>query len=437
MGKASLIGAITLLPLCIIACTSATILPWNMVTLAILGGSALCHVAYTYISTCVILQYVTVIGHALANVAKRVLVIVLLYLFGQQYYLSPIFVVVCCLGLLLYIKSSQAAAQEALNSQIREVTISTSLRQSRRIMIIVILTVISLLLISLGLTANSAKTVAVTIIVSRNITRQSQLIKYPNNTDSTMKSMLSASTTVHEAQKIQLQIYKELIGHYRKANLVGLADHDNLGDSAISVGEFEALDKLGIEVIYACSEIECGEFEEAKEVVNNVSKPVVMLASGGGNFCNWISGCALREKLIQAFPDREVLVFPQSVKFDNKQQMETHADVMNMHPNVTYLFRDHQSYEVIVNSGIFRYNNAVLCPDAAMQIGMIQPTTIPTHDVVWLKRKDKESLYSELPTFPRNLTIVVEDWVDTRTPKGQNIKETSYKRLMTGVKFLS
>ena len=40
MGKVSLIGAITLLPLCIIACTSATILPWNMVTLAILGGSA-------------------------------------------------------------------------------------------------------------------------------------------------------------------------------------------------------------------------------------------------------------------------------------------------------------------------------------------------------------------------------------------------------------
>ena len=436
MGKVSLIGAITLLPLCIIACTSVTILQWNMVTLAILGGSALCHVAYTYISTCVILQYVTVIGHALANVAKRVLVIVLLYLFGQQYYLSPFFVVVCCLGLFLYIKNSQATAQEASDSQIREITISTSLRQSHRIMITVILAVISLLLISLGLTANNAKTVAVTTTVSQN-TRQSQLIEHPNYTDSTMESMLNASTTVHEAQKIQLQIYKELIGHYGKAILVGLADHENLGDSAISVGEFEALDKLGIEIVYACSDIECGEFEEAKEVVNNVSEPVVVLASGGGNFCNWISGCALREKLIQAFPDRDVLVFPQSVKFDDKQQMETHADVMNVHPNVTYLFRDHQSYDIIVNSGIFKYNKAVLCPDAAMQIGMIQPTTIPTHDVVWLKRKDKESLYSELPTFPRNLTIVVEDWVDTRTPKGQNIKETSYKRLMTGVKFLS
>ena len=222
-----------------------------------------------------------------------------------------------------------------------------------------------------------------------------------------MKSMLKASTTVREAQKIQLQIYKELIGHYRKAILVGLADHDNLGDSAISVGEFEALDKLGIEIIYACSVFECGEFEEAKEVVNNVSELVVVLASGGGNFCIWKSGCALREKLIQAFPDREVLVFPQSVNFDNKQQMETHADVMNMDPNVTYLFCDHQSYDIVVNSGVFRYNKAVLCPDAAMQIGMIQPTTIPSHDVVWLKRKDKESLYSELPTFPRNPTLSI------------------------------
>ncbi len=157
-----------------------------------------------------------------------------------------------------------------------------------------------------------------------------RLVDHPNDTDRTMKFMLNASAAVHEAQQIQLQIYKELIGSYKKAILVGLAGHGNLGDHAISVGEFEALNKLGIELIYSCSSKECGEFKEAKKVVDNVTEPVVVLASGGGNFCIWKSECRLRERLIKAFPDREVLVFPQSVRFLNKAEMEKHASIMSI-----------------------------------------------------------------------------------------------------------
>ena len=125
------------------------------------------------------------------------------------------------------------------------------------------------------------------------------------------------------------------------------------------------------------------------------------------------------------------------MSFENTQEMEVHAGIMNTHANITYLFRDHKSYNIIVNSGMFRYDKAVLCPDAAMQIGMQHPPIEPTHDIVWLKRKDKESLHSKLPRFPTNLSIVVGDWIDTKTPRGKNLKETSYKRLMTGFKFLS
>ena len=91
MGRVSLLGAIILLPSCAVASTSVLlhIFPRSMmVGLAILAGSTICHATYTYISTCVILQYVNVIGHALANVAKRVLVIVLLYLLGKEHFLS-------------------------------------------------------------------------------------------------------------------------------------------------------------------------------------------------------------------------------------------------------------------------------------------------------------------------------------------------------------
>ena len=72
-----------------------------------------------------------------------------------------------------------------------------------------------------------------------------------------------------------------------------------------------------------------------------------------------------------------------------------------------------------------------------MQIGMVQPPIEPTHDIVWLKRADMESLHSTLPEFPPNLTIVVKDWFHIKIPSGENLKETSYARLRAAFKFLS
>ena len=431
MGKVSLLGVMMLFPFCAIGSVSAVLqntLHRNMVVVATLAGSAFCHATYTYISTCVILQYITVIGHALANVAKRVLVIVLLYLFGQRYYLSPTFVVVCFCGLLVYIKSAQAAGHEFSHAGQKKVD---TLRKPRNL--IVILTVVSVALAFLGVITNTVPS----NLNTHTAHQYSRLTDQPNSTDKTMRSMHTASAAVQEAQRIQLQIYKELIGHYKKAILVGLADSENKGDSAITVGEFEALNKLKIEVVYYCSVRNCGNFSRAKEAVSKVTEPVVVLTSGGGDTCIWKTPCQLREKLVQAFPDRQILVFPQSVHFKSMQEMKAHAAAMNKHPNITYLYRDHKSYNIIVNSGMFQYNKAVLCPDAAMQIGMKQPPVEPTYDIVWLKRKDKESHHSNLPKFPANISTIVEDWIDTKSPRGENIKETSYQRLMTGLHFLS
>ena len=307
---------------------------------------------------------------------------------------------------------------------------SKALRRPR--ILIQVLTVVLVVLASWGIITN---------IVPSSLNKQtrhpySRLVDLPNSTDSTMKFMHSASAAVQEAQRIQLQIYKELIGHYKKAILVGLADMENKGDSAISVGEFEALSKLGIEVVYYCSIRKCGNFGRAKKVLRNETEPVVILTSGGGNTCIWRNPCQQREKLVRAFPDREILVFPQSVNFTSIQEMKAHAAAMK-HPNITYLFRDHKSYNIFVNSRMFQYNKAVLCPDAAMQIGMMHPPIEPTHDIVWLKRADMESLHSRLPEFPPNLTITVEDWRDIKVPLGMNLKQTSYKRLMAGFTFLS
>jgi len=443
MGRVSLLGAIILLavlPSCSVASTSVLlhIFPRSMMLgLAILAGSAICHATYTYISTCVILQYISVIGHALANVAKRVLVIVLLYLLGKEYFLSPPFVVVCFIGLLVYIWSSQTAGHENLRGGSTEA--SATLRKPR--ILVMVLTVASVALAIMGVITNAVpsnqyQSNQYQSNQYQSTHRYSRLIDQPNITDSSMSLMHSASAAVQEAQRIHLQIFKELIGNYKKAILVGLSNNDNKGDSAITIGEFETLNKLRIEVIYYCSIPSCGNFSKAKAVVSNETEPVVVLTHGGGDTCIWKIPCLKREKLVQTFPDREILVFPQSVKFDNKGAMKSYAAAMK-HPNITYLFRDHQSYNIFVNSGLFQYKNAVLCPDSAMQIGMQQPPIAPTHDIVWLKRTDIESQRLKLPEFPSNLSVFVEDWLNIRSTRAKDIKDTSYNRFMDGLKFLS
>ena len=67
-------------------------------------SSAICHVLYSYISTSVVLEYMSVVGHAVANIGKRVLVVLLLMLWGDRVF-SPtafIWLALATVGLAIY-----------------------------------------------------------------------------------------------------------------------------------------------------------------------------------------------------------------------------------------------------------------------------------------------------------------------------------------------
>nr|KAG5702656.1 hypothetical protein BaRGS_028042 [Batillaria attramentaria] len=60
--------------------THASILPaGSSYFLSLAFASSLCHVTYSYVSTNVVLRYMTVVSHSIANVVKRVLVVLMLY----------------------------------------------------------------------------------------------------------------------------------------------------------------------------------------------------------------------------------------------------------------------------------------------------------------------------------------------------------------------
>ena len=462
VGRVSLQGATILLIPCTIGFAfksgSMLLLLPNKLILSFVVGSAVCHATYTYISTCIILNRLSVIGHSLANVSKRVLVITLLYIFSQKGYLSPFFLLICGFGLVIYTRS--ASSEPKIDTMEK-----TEGFKSRSTLVVALVAVSVLaLVICIGVTTNMQLTKNSLLQTSQSnfnfkdmftqrlkswtaydVTPQIPLsfrpMDQPSQTDSTMKDLYTAPEAIQEAYRIQMEIYRDIIGHYRRAILVGIGDHSNYGDSAITVGELMALNRLGIELIYYCNIHTCGNLSEAKKAINKTSEPVVILSSGGGNFCNWKEECSLRAQLVKTFRNHEVLVFPQSVDFRNQEEMEKNAEAMNINPNITYLFRDHKSYDIIVKSGLFKYKRAILCPDAAVQIGIQTFSFEPTHDVLWLKRRDKEKFFKELPLFPANVSVLVSDWI----PPGNNsfisqkisMLERSYIRLIHGFRFLS
>lgn len=75
-------------------------------------GSSLCHVAYSVVSTTVILRCMTVVSHAIANIFKRVLVVLLLHASGQHHasLWNWVGLVLCTCGMLVYSTSRVRAS---------------------------------------------------------------------------------------------------------------------------------------------------------------------------------------------------------------------------------------------------------------------------------------------------------------------------------------
>ena len=152
IGNASLQGAAILLIPCFMGFAfksgSMLLLLPNKLILSFVVGTAVCHAINTYISAYIILKRLSVIGHSLANVSKRVLVITLLYIFRQKGYMSPFFLLICCLGLVIYTRS--ASSEPKIDT-----TVKTEGFKSRSTLVVILVAVSVLaLVICIGVTTS-------------------------------------------------------------------------------------------------------------------------------------------------------------------------------------------------------------------------------------------------------------------------------------------
>lgn len=201
-------------------------------------------------------------------------------------------------------------------------------------------------------------------------------------------------------------IIHECLGRYMRADqrlaIVDFPDIRNCGDSAIWLGEIAYLKRhFGKRPDYVSR---MRDFS-AEELRRSVPEGPIFI-HGGGNFGDiWVAHQDFREKVLELFPDRQVVQLPQSIHYGSAERIEQSARAIGRHRNFVLLVRDEESLDFATRHFDCRVE---LCPDMAFAIGTLpsRPSSFP---VLAMLREDSEKVGS----VDRGVLagIPTEDWI--------------------------
>lgn len=128
----------------------------------------------------------------------------------------------------------------------------------------------------------------------------------------------------------------------KKIFLVGTSEHSNIGDAAISMGEYEFIRKYFND--YYLIELSTYEFNDYFKYMQNIINPDdLIFLQGGGNIGNkYLNEENLRRTVIPTFPNNKIIILPQTIYFDNteegKKEYELSKNIYN-HNNLLIFTR--------------------------------------------------------------------------------------------------
>lgn len=251
-------------------------------------------------------------------------------------------------------------------------------------------------------------------------------------------TLTTRTEVIEEAQRIQLNMFKTLIGKYKYAMLFNIAGFSNIGDPTIGVGEVTLLRRLNIELVFHLEDVKNSEMacDFARKLSRKyTNETLVILLQGGGNLMSYAHQDRYRERVISRFMDFEVIMFPQSFWiFTPRQHQEHFKRVYNSHPKFTMLYRD--EYSLGEGKKWFPNTRALLMPDIAFQLGQVDRFMPPVHNILWLRRTDDETLNYQIPSSARYHDVLVVDWKDMVTQKDRRCLESGFLIAADGMLFL-
>lgn len=164
--------------------------------------------------------------------------------------------------------------------------------------------------------------------------------------------------------------------------------YPNVGDVLIWEATLQLLKKIKHRCLYSCS------VETYRKP--RIKKDTILLFSGGGNFGDlWEKHQLFRHRVMEDFPDNPIVQLPQSVWFENKDNIKKDVLCYEKHKgSVTICVRDKQSLDIIQNN--YHNINSLLVPDLVLALDIDKVLKkngikrIQGEGTLYFKRDDKE-----------------------------------------------
>ncbi|MEG0576549.1 MAG: polysaccharide pyruvyl transferase family protein [Bacilli bacterium] len=150
-----------------------------------------------------------------------------------------------------------------------------------------------------------------------------------------------------------------------KIYLIGVPTHGNLGDQAIVIAEINNLKKW-----FPRRKIIQIEEEEGSDkflcYAKYISKNDIIFFHGGGNFGDYyLENEISRRKIIEFFSSNIIVFFPQTIHFEDTDEMMKSVKIYKQHSNLHIVLREKESFDICTK---YFSNNIYLCPDIVFSL---------------------------------------------------------------------
>jgi len=209
----------------------------------------------------------------------------------------------------------------------------------------------------------------------------------------------------NKIQKLREKIYTTLDPMINSDYcLLDFPNYKNIGDNLIWAGELQFLSRFKYNCNYSCC---LQHFDKSK-----IKDSDLILMQGGGNFGDLYRKIQLfRLEIVQKFPNNKIIIFPQTVYYEDLNLLKKDSEILNMHTNLTVCVRDNKSMEILkkylFNAEIF------LVPDMAFCLDFEKHLKEPNKNKkqLFFKRVDKELAPNDyLTKIKNNDNLEIHDW---------------------------
>ena len=132
----------------------------------------------------------------------------------------------------------------------------------------------------------------------------------------------------------EVNLYSE-----KKLLLIGTSEHSNIGDAAITFGEYEFIRKYFSD--YKLIEVSTYEFNDYFPYLENIvnANDLIFLHDGGSVGNKYLKEETVRRKIIESFPNNKIVILPQTIYFDDDLELSISKEIYNNHNNLIIFTR--------------------------------------------------------------------------------------------------